>query len=264
MPNEDVALTLDEAVAEVMGLLTGLDLELVPELDRYQAITRQLNRALRAVALESEWSYYSSTENLGPVHAGDRSVVMRASVRPRIIGNDSCRLVNPATKQVIEWVAFVPRDSLYTYAWQRGLWASHTGTRIDLSRPIFQNEDGWEFHIPVMREPSMFRLPPKPEDPNAEPEEVPEDVREQLVDFDFPDLVVRKAAYFYAQTNPTWQPRVQTLEANYKELLYPLVERDTRHTDAPPQNTWQLGIEGDATGTSLMPTRPSADWERLF
>jgi len=39
MSNE-VRLTLDEAVAEVLGLLTGLDLTYEPELDRYRAITR--------------------------------------------------------------------------------------------------------------------------------------------------------------------------------------------------------------------------------
>src|SRR6478735_1158735 len=118
--NPDVGLTLDEAVAEVQGLLTGLDLELDPELDQYNAITRQLNRGLRAVALESEWSYYSSTENVGTVHANDRSVVIRSTLRPRIIGNDSCRLVRP-DGQVVEWIAWVPRDALQVYAWQHGL-----------------------------------------------------------------------------------------------------------------------------------------------
>jgi len=261
--NPDVAMTLDEAVAEVQGLLTGLDLELIPEQNQYNAITRQLNRGLRAVALESEWSYYSSLENVGTVHTGDRSIVIRSTVRPRIIGNDSCRLVRE-DGQVVEWVAWVPRDSLQVYAWQHGLWACHARTSILLSRPIFVHEDGLSFQVPVMREPVMFRLPQQPED-GTDVVPVDDDIREQTVDFDYPDLVIRKAAYFYAQTNPLWQPRVQTLEANYKELLYPLVERDTRHTDAPPQNEWLMPISGDISeDRSGRSARPSADWDRLF
>lgn len=54
MQNAEVQMTLDEAVAEVLGQLTGLDLEYDPRLDRYRAITRQLNRATRANALEHE------------------------------------------------------------------------------------------------------------------------------------------------------------------------------------------------------------------
>lgn len=262
--NAEVAMTLDEAVAEVQGLLTGLDLDMVPELDRYNAITRQLNRAMRAVALEAEWSFYSSTENVGVVHEGDRSVTIRSTIRPRIIGNDSCRLVR-SDGQVVEWIAWVPRDALPVYAWQNGLWAAHARSAIYLSRPIFHGEDGLEFIVPVMREPVMFRLPEQPENGGEALVPVPSDVREQTVDFDYPDLVIRKAAYFYAQTNPLWQPRVQTLEANYKELLYPLVERDTRHTDAPPQNEWLMPIGGDIyDDRSGRSPRPSADWDRIF
>jgi hypothetical protein len=71
MTNVEVAMTLDEAVAEVLGLLTGLDLQYNPDQDRYQVITRQINRALRAVALDNEWSYYASVENVGKARAGD-------------------------------------------------------------------------------------------------------------------------------------------------------------------------------------------------
>ena len=46
--NPEVSMTLDEAVAEVLGLLTGLDLEYRPEHDRYQTVTRAINAALKA------------------------------------------------------------------------------------------------------------------------------------------------------------------------------------------------------------------------
>lgn len=264
MPNADVALTLDEAVAEVMGLLTGLDLELDPDQDRYQAITRQLNRAMREVALEHEWSYYASTENIGVMHEGDYQIAIRATVRPRIIGNDAIRIINPGTTQIVGWAYFIPRDALHKYRWSRELKAAHTRSTVEFSRPFLYSEEGYEVHIPVMREPRMFNLPPQPEDPEDPLTTVPEEIREQLVDFDYPDLVIRKAAYLYAQTNPLWQPRVQTLEANYKDLLYALQERDTRHTDTPYQNEWNLGIEGDATGTTRRAPRPTADWQGLW
>ena len=46
MSNADVALTLDDAVSEVLSLLTGLDVNYDPEFDRYRTIARTLNRAL--------------------------------------------------------------------------------------------------------------------------------------------------------------------------------------------------------------------------
>lgn len=263
MPNADVAMTLDDAVAEVMGLLVGLDMELIPERDVYQSITRQLNRALRAVALDNEWSYYSSLENLGVVHHGDRIVAMRQSIRPRIINDDAVRLVHPETQQVCVWAYWLPRDALHKYTGAE-LKVAHTKSNLEFSRPFFLGEEGLEIHVPVMREPKMFVLPRQPEDPDEELVPVSEDVRVQLVDFDYPDLVIRRAAYYYAQTNPLWQPRVQTLEANYKELMYALTERDTRNTDTPYQNEWHMGIEGDATNRQYHAHRPSADWAPLF
>ena len=74
MTNPETAMTLDQAVAEVFGILTGLDLEYEPEQDRYQAIVRQINRALRGNALEHEWSWYSSTETVGTTYVGMREV----------------------------------------------------------------------------------------------------------------------------------------------------------------------------------------------
>ncbi|QNN98091.1 hypothetical protein SEA_FEDE_43 [Microbacterium phage Fede] len=259
MANSEVSLTLDEAVAEVMSLLVDTDLQLVPELDRYQSITRHLNRALRHVAREQEWSYYSSLENMGIAHQGDRKIELRAAVRPRIINDDAVRLVHPRTRDVIEWAYWIPRDALHKYTGSN-LRAAYTRTTIEFSREFFYAEDGLEIHVPVMREPTMFRLPEQPENPDEPLVTVPDDIREQLVDFDAPDLVVTRAAYSYAQTNAMWQPRVQTLEATYKDLMYSLVERDTRNTDAPYQNEWTLGIDGDAVNHSPRAHRPSADW----
>ena len=267
MPNPEVATTLDEAVAEVLGLLTGMDLQYIPEMDRYQAITRQLNRALRAVALDNEWSYYHSVENVGYAVA-DRSIVeLRSAIRPRIINDDAVRLVDPTTGLVVEWAYFQPRDALHKYSAEMGqLYCAHTRSTLEFSRRFFQAEDGYEIHVPVMREPRMFRLPEQPEDPDAPLVKVPQEVRDQLVDFDYPDLVIRRAAYYYAQTSPIMQPRVQTLEANYKELMYALTERDTRNTDTPYQNEWSLGIEANINGATRPAHRPQADFntERMF
>lgn len=92
--NPELTFTLDDAVGEVLGLLTGLDLSYDPELDRYRAITKQLNRALRSNALEQEWSYYSSVLSLGMVSTGDRELLLPTAQRPRIINDDAVRLVD--------------------------------------------------------------------------------------------------------------------------------------------------------------------------
>ena len=264
--NSEVQMDLDEAVAEVLGILTGLDLQYDPELDRYQAITRALNRALRAVALDNEWSYYHSVEHVGTAIEGQDKVELRSSIRPRIINDDAVRLMDPTTLQVAEWAYFTPRDALHKMTDRSKLWVSHTRSSLDFSRRFYTGEDGLEIHVPVMREPKMFRLPEQPESPLEPTVEVPQEIRDQLVDFDYPDLVIRRAAYFYAQTSAIMQPRVQTLEANYKELMYALVERDTRNTDSPYQNEWSLGIEADIYGTGPHAHRPSADYssERMF
>jgi len=267
MPNAEVQMDLDEAVAEVLGLLTGMDLQYLPEMDRYQAITRQLNRALRAVALDNEWSYYHSIESVGTCRVGQRQVELRSSVRPRIINDDAVRLIDPETEQVVEWAYFIPRDALHKMTDRSKLWCSHTKSLLEFSRPFYEGEDGYQIHIPVMREPRMFRLPAQPEDPNEPLVMVPQEIRDQLVDFDYPDLVIRRAAYYYAQTSPIMQPRVQTLEANYKELMYALVERDTRNTDTPYMNEWSLGIEASIYGDTARSHRPSADYDdssRMF
>lgn len=248
--NIDVGMTLDEAVAEVIGSLTGLDLQYQPELDRYQAVVRQLNRALRHVALEQEWSYYADTRNLGTIQAGQQSVMLPGSLRARVISDDSVKIMMPGSTAIVAWAYFQPRDALSKYRHQDGLWCSTTRQTIDFSRPFSEKEAGLEIHVPVMREPRMFRLPKQPEDFNLPRVPVDDEIREQLVDFDYPDLVIRKALHFYAQTDAIMQPRVMTLEASYKDALYALVERDLRNTDTPYQNPWNLGIGNDAGAPS--------------
>lgn len=246
--SSEVEMTLDDAVAEVLATLTGLDLRLVAELDKYQAITRFLNRALRAVALEQEWSHYSAVRQVGTAVAGQRHLTLPSGVRPRILNDDAARLLDPTSKSVITLAYFLPRDALDKYSSRQGLWVSSVRRELLFSRAFTRGEHGAEIHLPVMREPKMFKLPPTSLDPDTPTAEVPATVREQLVDFDYPDLVIAKAAYFYAQTDSVTQPRVQTLEANYKELMYALVERDTRNTDAPYQNEWNLGIQSSLNG----------------
>ena len=233
--NPELQFTLDDAVAEVLGQLTGLDLTYEAELDRYRAITRQLNRALRANALENEWAWYAATVNVGAAHLGDVIVYLPSSKRVRVIDDDALRLVN-GDGQPVRWAYFVPRASLHKYAHKLGLWASWVRNEVHLSRPINEQEVGLDIHIPVMREPTMFRLP-------ATGEEVDELIRRQPIDFEHPDLITARAAYYYAQSDPVMQPRVPTLENDYKNLMYQLVERDTRHTDSAYTNEYILPLE---------------------
>lgn len=237
MTNAEVDMTLDDAVDEVLGLLTGLDLSYAPELDRYRAITRQLNRALRHNALENEWGFYSDWLDLGTVSAGQREVALPNKSRARIIGDDSCRLLFPDGR-VARFVYFLPRDALPKYEHRRGLWAAVVRQTIWFSREITQEEQDDELavHVPVMREPKMFRLP-------EAGKKVPVTVRRQLIDFPYPDVVISRAAWYYAQADPVMQPRAQTLEEGYKDLMYQLIERDTNHTDTPYQNTFTLPLE---------------------
>ena len=247
--NPEVRLSLEDAVAEVLGLLTGLDLTYEPELDRYRSITRALNRALRANALENEWSWYASTASLGTISCGDTTTHLPASLRPRIINDDAVRLVGGGCGsngcpdscgcndgRVVKWAYFLPRDALHKYAGKHGLWCSVERQTIVFNRPFTPAEEGLDIQVPVMREPIMFRLP-------EIGESVPQHIRDQPVDFAYPDLIVSRASYFYAQTDPVMQPRVQTLEADYKTLMYQLIERDTSHTDTPYINEYILPLE---------------------
>lgn len=257
--NPEVAMNLDESVEEVLGLLTGLDLSYDPSLDRYRVVTRQINRALRANALEREWSYYASQEDLGSVTPGVQDVHMRAAVRPRIIGDDAVRLVDSrGTPRV--WAYFLPRDAIEKYPARRGLWVSAMRQHLHFSRPFAPGEAGLRIMVPVMREPKMFRLPPHPERPEDEVPTVPTEIREQLLDFSYPDLVLLRAAFYVAQSDPVQQPRAQALEEQYKELFYALNERDDRHTDSPFQNEFLVPIQGDINASSYQDfLHPHAD-----
>lgn len=257
--NPEVMLTLDDAVAEVLGNLTGLDLEYQPELDRYRAITRQLNRALRYNALEQEWSYYASVEEIGSAAYDEDVIYLPESVRPRMISDDAVRLVDD--DQIVRcWAYFLPRDAIHKYRSRRGLWVAVNGTTLQFSRPFTMGEDGLAVQVPIMREPTMFRLPDEPEDPDEPLVTVPDEIRQQPVDFAYPDVIVARAAFFYAQTDPIMQPRVQTLEAQYKDLMYQIMERDKRNTDAPMLNEFVVPVQASIDGAvSTSHLRPYAD-----
>jgi hypothetical protein len=255
-------MTLDDAVAEVLGLLTGLDLEYAPELDRYQSITRQLNRALRANALEKEWSYYSDFETVGQSSEGLREVMLTSSVRPRVINDDAVRLVN-SDGDTVRWAYYLPRDAIHKYPKRGGLWVSYTRNILTFSRPLRLAEAGYDIQVPVMREPKMFRLPQQPENEEEDLVEVSDAIRGQLVDFAYPDLITLRAAYYYAQTDPVMQPRVQTLEAQFKDLFYQISERDERMTDSPFLNEFFVPVQSGIYDNDLTPHwHPHSDERR--
>lgn len=247
MSNVEVQLSLDEGVREVLNILTGLNLEYDPRYDRYYAVTRALNRALRYNALEHEWSYYHSTEEIGTSVAGDRSFLLRSSIRPKIVFDDAVQLKDCNDRTVL-WAYFLPRDALHKYEFDMELRCSVVRQELMFNRPLSVGEADLSINVPVMREPRMFRLPPQPTDAFQDPVDVPQEIRDQLLDFDFPDVICQRAAYLVAQTDPVMQPRAQTLEAGYKDLMYQLIERDDRATDTPRQNAWTLGISGDLAG----------------
>ena len=110
-----------------------------------------------------------------------------------------------------------------------------------------------------MREPRLFKLPELPSNPNDPLPTIPQPVLSQELDFDYPDVVVLRAAFYYAQTDPLMQPRVQTLEAQYKDLMYQLIERDTRNTDAAYENPFILPIDNDIYGNSEYLPFPTSD-----
>lgn len=255
--NRDVAYTLDEAVAEVLTITTGLALQYNPDSERYIVITRLLNRAMRQVALEHEWSYYSSTENVGVTSAGMQTVELTNKVRPRIVNDDAVRLAKKGAPVV--WAYILPRDAIHKYRYRRGLWCEVTRSTLAFSRPLHRGEAGLDILVPVMREPKQFELP----DPG---EEIPDRIRKQQIDFDFPDLVIARAVFLFAQSDPVLQPRVQTLEAEYKDQMYQLIDRDKRHTDSPYQNEFMVPMLGDMTTGGYSPMshgHPHAD-ERWY
>lgn len=259
----EILTTLRDAVAEVLGLLTGLDLTYIPEYDRFYVITRQLNRALRSNALEQEWSWYASTEQVGTVTPGERSIFLTNDIRPRMISDDAVRLVDD-DDVVIRWAYFLPRDAIHKNQARNGLWCSVTRTELTFSRWFADQEEGLRIMMPVMREPTMFVLPTQPEDPGDPLIEVSDVILDQPVDFSYPDLIVLRAAFYYAQTDPVMQPRVQTLEAQYKDLMYQVMEREKRNTDMPDLNEWFVPIQSSIEGPDYhLHLHPHADERRL-
>ena len=245
MANSDVQLTLEEAVQEVLQGLTGLNLSYDPSQDRFQSVVRSLNKAMRDVALEHEWSYFSSTEDAGQIVEGVVDYEVSSKLRPRVINDDAVRLLD-SDGVVRVWAYILPRDALHKYANRNGLWVAFVRNTMSFSRPPFDHEIGMRIQVPVMREPRMFRLPRSGRD-------IPTSVLRQPIDFDYPDLVVAKAMQLYAGTDPVMQPRVQTLEAAYKDRMYQLVERDERFTDSPYLNDFFVPIQGSLDGVAQHP-----------
>lgn len=262
--NPELQMTLDDAIEEVLNILTGLDLQYEPELDRYNAITRVLNRALRLNALEKEWSWYSSHTSLGLAVEGEREVYLPSSLRPRIINDDAVLLVDldHEPQHAVRWAFFLPRDAIDTMPHRAGLRVAVTKNLLTFSRPFSRAEDGLDIQLPVMREPEMFRLPAQPEDPEDPLIEVPDETREQLVDFSYPDVILLRAAMLYAQTDPVMQPRVPQLEAQYKDLMYQAIERDDRNTDHVDLNPFFVPVSNGVVPHYAQHFHPHADERR--
>lgn len=257
--NPETTLTLEEAVGEVLGMLTGLDLTYDPQLDRFRIVARQLNRALRANALEKEWSYYASSTSLGPAVEGEHIVYLPASLRPRVIGDDAVRLVDDYGATRV-WAYFLPRDAVSKYEDKDGWWVTTTRNQLVFNRPFHKGVDGYDIQLPVMREPKMFRLPPHPADPDTPLPEIGEEILKQPIDFSYPDVIIMRAAYYYAMTDPVMQPRAQTLEAQYKDLMYQVIERDDRMTDAPFLNEFRLPVQSGLSDTAFVHRHPHSDY----
>jgi hypothetical protein len=265
--NPEITMTLEEGVGEVLGQLTGMDLVYLPELDRFRAVTRALNKALRLNALEKEWSYYSGEHNVGTTVTGDKVLTMSSTVRPRMIGDDAARLVkvmedDTGHEHVVRWAYYLPRDALHKYEFRNGLWCSVVRNQLHFSRYLTDAEGELEVYIVGMREPVMFRLPGLPEDAGVPIPDVPAEILNQEIDFAYPDVITMRAAYLYAQSDPVMQPRVQTLEAQYKDLMYQVIERDDRNTDSPYLNEWFVPIQGGLRPAAGFHGHPHADERR--
>jgi hypothetical protein len=261
--NEEVRLTLKEAVQEVLGFLTGLDLTYQPDLDRFRVITRALNRALRANALEKEWSYYSDVLTL-PVVPGLSKYLLTdtADKRVRIINDDAVRIVNPVDGSIAVWAYFLPRDALHKYQNRPGWYASVTRNTLYFSKILNSSMAGYTIEVPVMREPLMFLLPEPLEDPDDVVETFPDATLDQYVDFPYPDIIWMRAAYYVAQSDPVMQPRAQTIEAQYKDLMYQAIERDDRMTDSPFNNEFLVPVQNDIYHESSVRPWPLSDRRR--
>ena len=254
--NPDVSMTLEEAVRDVLSILTGQELNYDPDQDRFRAITKHLNRALRSMALEHEWSFFTSVVTI-PLDGEESTMnfTIETQYRFRVINDDAVRVIDPEGHP-IAWAYFIPRDALHKYRNRGGLWCSFTRNVLTLSRPLSAVAgvlDGMTMEIPVQREPVPFDIPVDPT------EAVDELVLAQELDFPYPDVVIARAAWLYAQTDPMMQPRVQTLEEQYKDMMYQLIERDTAFTDTPDQNEIIVPVQNDIYGESTWRPWPVAN-----
>jgi hypothetical protein len=260
-------MTLEEAVDEVLTVLTGQALHYDSQFDRFRVVTQSLNKALRGNALENEWNYYTEQLIVGDVREGAQAYEISADYRFRVINDDAVRLTVDGVP--VAWAYFLPRDALHKYRNRKGLWCSYTRKQLWFSRPFYGGEVGQQIELPVMREPRMFRLPSAPFDTIEvvnpdDPEDVVEevvypDVLRETVDFEYPDLIIARACWLYAQTDPVMQPRVQTLEEQYKDQMYQLIERDIAFTDSPYQNEILVPVQGDIYGESTHRPWPVAN-----
>lgn len=255
----EVTFTLDDAVNEVLGLLYGQDLSYDPTFDRYRVIARMINRALRANALEHEWSFYNEVLTLTPTQ-GDREVAITADATYRIrqTGDDAARLVD-AEGEPLAWAYYLPRDALHKVRYQPGYWCSVVRNTLVFNRPLPEVDFAYFIEVAAMREPYRFVIPAAPEDPNDPLPAFDPLERAKAVDFLYPDVIVARAAYMYALTDPVVQPRAQTLEANYKDLMYQIIERDDRYTDSPLENNYIVPVQNGIYAESSFAPWPLAD-----
>lgn len=224
-----VALSLQEAVAEVHNILTGLDLEYDDRYEIFHATVRQINRSLRQVALLEDWGWYSELVLSGVTHEGQTVIELDALYRPRINQGDCVQLVDPNTGLTWHWAYYLPRDSLSRHTHRSELRVAFVRNTLMFSRPIQRFESGYEILVPAMREPQQTTIP-------ESGKQLSDAELNRPIDFEFPDLVVAHAAWQISLSNPVYQPRAQTLEAAYDDVRYALSERDSNHSDSPLRN----------------------------
>lgn len=232
-----MTMTLDEAVGEVLNYLTGYDLHYIAELDRYRSITRTLNRALRLCATEHEWACYASVLDMGEVYEGQTEITLSRSKRPRIITDDSVRLVD-SNNNIHMWAYYLPRESLHKRQGRAGLWVASTDNKIEFSRPISSGLAGLRALVPVMREPRQFMIPAtfdSKEDLDADGQEDPLVLEKivQLRNYHNPDIVEEwviddsEAPYLYTSPESSLaalaltpaQIRLQPLDHSSPDLI---------------------------------------------
>ncbi len=225
-----ITMSVRDAVNEVHNILTGLDLTYEDRYDIFHATVRQLNRSLRAVALEDEWAWYSEDVDVGTSTEGQTTVELDANYRPRIQQDDAVRLVD-SSGMVVRWAYYLPRDSLSKYLYRPELRVAVTRNVITFSRPLLASEADLSIIVPVMREPRQTRIPPTGQ-------KLTEADLNRALDAEAPDLIVAHAVWQMAMSNPVYQPRAQTLEEAFSDLKYAMMERNTNHSDSPLRNTF--------------------------